>query len=105
MTDFQKRFQQALDNAGINCAELSRMTGISQGTLSNYKLGKYAPKQNGIYIIATALHVSPAWLMGYDEEDPPKTSDALLALYHTLSPEKQAEAIRYLRYLTQEDNQ
>lgn len=94
-----------MENAGISQTELSKVTNIRQGTLSCYLTGRYEAKQDKVYLLATALHVSPAWLMGYDEEDPPKTSDALLALYHTLSPEKQAEAIRYLRYLTQEDNQ
>ncbi|WP_243124926.1 hypothetical protein [Clostridium cuniculi] len=28
--------------------------------------GKYTPKQNNIYLIAEALNVNEAWLMGYD---------------------------------------
>ena len=35
--------------------------------MSEYLTGKYEPKQDKIALIARALNVSPAWLMGFDD--------------------------------------
>ena len=42
------------------------MSGIDEGTLSNYKKGKYEPKQRKLELIADSLNVSIPWLMGAD---------------------------------------
>lgn len=60
------RMNKALEVRGMKRIELSEKTGICRGTISNYANGKYIPKQNAIYLIAKALNVSEAWLMGYD---------------------------------------
>lgn len=65
-TDFAERLTQALDLRGLSAADLSRATGVSEGTISCYKKGKYQAKQNRVYDFARALRVDPAWLMGYD---------------------------------------
>lgn len=64
-----KRIKRLLEERNISKAELSRLTGISNSSLSEYLSGKYEPKQDKIALIARALRVSPAWLMGYDNED------------------------------------
>lgn len=64
--DFAERLTQALDLRGLSAADLSRATGVSEGTISCYKNGKYQAKQNRVYDFARALRVDPAWLMGYD---------------------------------------
>ena len=46
--------------------DLANKTGISKGALSSYISGRYVPKQNNIYLIAKALNVNEAWLMGLD---------------------------------------
>ncbi len=66
METFAKRFNLALEIKKITPATLSKSTGINEGTLSNYRKGKYAPKQQRTELIANALGVSPAWLMGAD---------------------------------------
>lgn len=61
-----KRLNYAMSIRHISQAELSEKTKISTGSLSQYMNGKINPKQDRIYIIARALSVSEAWLMGYD---------------------------------------
>ncbi|SFL39661.1 Helix-turn-helix [Gracilibacillus orientalis] len=39
---------------------------ISKTDLSQYVNGKTEPRQDKLYILAEALNVSEAWLMGYD---------------------------------------
>lgn len=63
---FKDRLNEALSMRNMTAAELSRLSGIDEGTLSNYKKGKYEPKQRKLEAIAIALNVSIAWLMGAD---------------------------------------
>lgn len=60
------RLKYAMSVRGINQAELIKRTGISSGSLSQYTNGYVSPKQNRIYMLAKALAVDEAWLMGYD---------------------------------------
>lgn len=66
MAAFKDRLNEALSMRNMTAAELSRLSGIDEGTLSNYKKGKYEPKQRKLESIAIALNVSIAWLMGAD---------------------------------------
>ena len=61
------RIKKSLEDKNMTKAELARITGISNSSLSEYLTGKYEPKQDKIALIARALNVSPAWLMGFDD--------------------------------------
>lgn len=61
-----KRIREALEIRDMKQTDLVERTGISKATISQYVNGKYEPKQINIGLLATALDVSPAWLMGYD---------------------------------------
>lgn len=52
----------------LNLAEKYSKDGvkISKTDLSQYVNGKTEPRQDKLYILAEALNVSEAWLMGYD---------------------------------------
>lgn len=63
---FSNRLFQILQIRDIKPADLAKLTGLSRGTISSYLSGRWEAKQNNLYAIATALHVSPSWLMGYD---------------------------------------
>ena len=64
ISDFATRFKEALEITGITPADISRATGIGEGSLSNYRSGRYEPKQKRADAIARALNVSIAWLTG-----------------------------------------
>lgn len=64
--EFSERLAEALSIREMTAAQLSRKTGIPEGTISCYKKGLYEAKQNRLWQIACALDVNPAWLMGYD---------------------------------------
>lgn len=66
MNAFSKRLKETMINRGITQSELSAMTSIRASSISDWLNDKYSPKQDKIAIIAKALNVSPAWLMGYD---------------------------------------
>ena len=60
------RISEAMKLRDMRQADLVEKTGISKGALSSYTSGRYVPKQNNVYLIAKALDVSEAWLMGAD---------------------------------------
>ncbi|MBE6693547.1 MAG: helix-turn-helix domain-containing protein [Ruminococcaceae bacterium] len=63
---FKDRLNTAMVARGIKAAELSRLTGLSKARISQYTNGIYAAKPNALCLIAEALDVSEAWLMGRD---------------------------------------
>lgn len=78
MNTISKRMKEGMELRKIKQSELAEKTGISKGALSSYLSGRYLPKQNNMYLIANALNVSEAWLMGADV--PMERSDTTLAL-------------------------
>lgn len=75
MKNFTDRFNEALALRGMKQIDIARKTGIAPGTISNYAVGKYAPKDDKLTAIAEALGVSEAYLCGYSD-DPAPTGDA-----------------------------
>ena len=76
-----RRLKLAMDEAGINQAELSLRTGIGKSSLSQYMSGEHWPNNQKIGIIADVLRVDPTWLMGFDvpmqtEDDQPVVKSA-----------------------------
>ncbi len=62
------RIKLALEIRKMTQSDLCRKTGISKATVSQYTSGKYEPGQERTEIIANALDVSEAWLMGFDAQ-------------------------------------
>lgn len=69
---FSKRLNLAMQNSKITQTELCLKTGIPKSAMSQYLSGAFEPKHDRLYILAQALHVNEAWLMGYDV---PKTPE------------------------------
>lgn len=65
-SNFKDRFSVVLNDRNMSMADISKRTGISRSSLSEYAKGKFVPKQDKVYLISKALDVSPAWLMGFD---------------------------------------
>ena len=63
---FKDRLNQALEIRGMKPVELSQRTGLSKARISQYTNGVYEAKQKALYLIARALNVSEAWLMGHN---------------------------------------
>lgn len=65
---FSNRLKIAMENKNISQIQLSNLLGINRGMISDYYNGKIIPKQDKVFKIAQALHVSPSWLLGFDTE-------------------------------------
>lgn len=101
MATFAQRLQTALDINGMTAADLSKKTGISKASISQYLSGAVTAKQDKIYAISQVLNVTPAWLMAFDEPDTRLLSEEVRVLFNSLSTDRQKEALAYLRFLTQ----
>ena len=67
MTDFNQRLKQAITIRNISQTELCSRTGIPKSAMSQYLSGAFKPKQKRTYLLAKALNVNEAWLMGYED--------------------------------------
>ena len=70
-TTISARLCEAMNRLGVKPVELSRRTGISKSSISQYMSGYATPKSDRIYAIARALNVTEAWLLGYDVQMEP----------------------------------
>lgn len=66
---FASRLREARKKAGLTQIALAKMTGLSDATVANYENGKTSPTLNAAYLLADALGVTFAWLVGVDTYD------------------------------------
>ena len=99
MATFADRLKAALLMNNTTAAELSRKTGISEGSLSQYLKGTFIPKADKVYLISKELNVSPNWLLSFDEPDERLLTIEIATLFRQLPPELQLQARDYLHFL------
>ena len=63
---FNTRLKEAMNVKRMKQVELSEKTGIGKSSISHYIKGTHSPTTDRVYLIAKALNVSEAWLLGYD---------------------------------------
>lgn len=64
--EFRTRLNKALSIREMKPVDLAKKCGISESTISQYRSGYAKPKDQRLALIANALGVQPAWLMGMD---------------------------------------
>lgn len=108
MSTTSKRIQEGMELRGFKQADLAEKTGISKGALSSYISGRYVPKQNNTFLIAKALNVDEAWLMGADvpmekvtkiSESQSNEQKELNKIYLQLSSNNQERVLTYSKRL------
>lgn len=65
-SSFKDRLKEGMESCGFRQADLAVRTGLSRSRISHYMSGRYEAKQEALYLIAKALNVNEAWLMGHD---------------------------------------
>ena len=103
MEKFSDRLNKALEIRNMKAAELSRRLNVDEGTISNYKKGRYEPKQRRLEQISQILNVSIPWLMGADvdmdiqpqpyNKDVDKKDAELMRLFSRLSDSQKQEIL------------
>ena len=104
-----QRIREALAVRDMTQADLCRITRIGKSAMSQYVNGYLVPRQDRTYLIAKALNVSEAWLMGFDvpmEKNEPasKKEDGLddldrevISLFHDLSLDQKQSFLALLK--------
>lgn len=81
MEEFRNQLKKAMNLRNMTQKELCEKTKIPKSAMSQYESGAFKPKQERTYLIAKALNVNEAWLMGFDdvpmERDPDKNLEPL----------------------------
>lgn len=64
--EIKDRLREAMELRGLRAVDLVEKTDIPKGAISYYLAGRSQPKSDRIYLLARALDVNEAWLIGYD---------------------------------------
>lgn len=99
MKEIKERIKEALELRGMTASELARKSKIDKGAISRYLKGEVIPKQSKVGAMATALNVSPTWLLGYDVDIAIKKNKEIVAVFEQLSPSDQEQVLNYAEYL------
>lgn len=106
MESFSQRLKETLEMKNIKQTDLAKRTGLDKSLISNYVSGKYKAKSTNLYLIAKALNVSEAWLLGYDvpmEKETPTIIDEsgrvneFVDLFAQLTEEQQSLVISQIK--------
>lgn len=60
------RLNEALNETNMTAQELSKKSGVSKASISQYRHGTYKPSNISSGKMGKVLGVNPLWLMGYD---------------------------------------
>ena len=96
------RIKQVMKERGMTQSELSKESGISKSTLSEWLNDKYEPKQNSIYILSQTLGVSPTWLMGLDVDKENELD--ISEIYNQLNKPRKNKVYNYAEHELKEQN-
>lgn len=66
---FSKKLKKAMNEAGLSQAELSRESGLSKSTISQYLSGKFEAKPNNLKILSKTLNKSMYWLCSEEDSE------------------------------------
>lgn len=101
------RIREGLRIRNMSQAELCRITGIPKSAMSQYCTGGLVPRQKRTFLIAAALNVSEAWIMGFDVPIERKITPAsieedgrikeFISLFGKLTAEQQALIISQIK--------
>lgn len=94
MKEFHEQLKKAMEMRKVTQSELCEMTGIPKSAMSQYISGAFKPKQTRTYLIAKALRVNEAWLMGWDESvlETLEVLDSIADPDHTSAQVKEQDA-------------
>lgn len=70
MKNIGERIKEARLARGLSQNDLAIRSGYgSRASINKIELGKVDPPRSKVEAIADALHVSPAWILGFGEDD------------------------------------
>lgn len=92
------RLNAALKLRDMNATELARLTGLNKSSVSRYLSGSSIPRSLAIGNMARALHVNPAWILGYNVPMEAEATEPSIDI-NMLSKSNQARLMAYYQAL------
>lgn len=92
------RLNEALKLRKMTAAELSKLTGLNKTSVSRYLAGISIPRSPAIGNMAQALHVNPAWVLGYNVPMEAEDAEPVIDV-NKLSKANQARLMSYYQAL------
>lgn len=105
MTTIGERILQRRTELNMSQDELAVQIGYKdRSSIAKIESGERDIRQNKVVALAKALHTTPQWLMGYDEENPPAPQPtaeqtAILERIEKLNPEQLQEVGQFVEFL------
>ena len=98
------RFQRLLEIRGVTAYKVSKETGVTTATITNWKKGKYVPKSDKLAKIADFLGVTESYIRnGKEEAEKPPIPEydpgtmELIMLYSKLNKEQKSAILNMMR--------
>lgn len=64
-----RKYAELRDLSGVTDYEVSKQTGVSTSTLTNWKYGRYTPKLDKLLALAKYFNVSVEYFAGNNKDD------------------------------------
>lgn len=101
---FKDRLNAAMASRNLRAIDIVKSTGFSESTISQYRSGYAKPKEDRLVILAKALRVHPAWLMGLNapmDADYTERNDTFAAHIEELdlSDDGQKQVMHFAEYI------
>ncbi|MBR2895556.1 MAG: helix-turn-helix transcriptional regulator [Oscillospiraceae bacterium] len=72
--EFKEKIKHLRQTQGATLEEIGNIVGVSKATVKRWESGEIANlRRDKIYKLAQALHTTPAYLMGWEDDDPTRS--------------------------------
>ena len=93
------RLFELMEERKIKAKDVTAATGITSGTLSDYKSGRSTPSGDRLLALANFFNVSAEYLLGNDEIAIDPLSQKIQAETNQLSDEQKADVLKYIEFV------
>lgn len=93
VAELKDRLRYAMELNDIKAVDLCKKVDIPKVSMSYYMSGRSEPKSDRVYLLAKALDVSEAWLLGYDvameRSSDQKDADEIVSLFNRIEKDRE----------------
>lgn len=106
--DISERIKKLRLQNNLTLEQVGDIVGVGKSTVRKWETGEIKNmRRDKIAKLADALHTTPAYLMGWEDDIEKYTDDeidnAIFEIFNRLSDEKQKQALDYLSFLASQD--
>ena len=97
--DMGEKIKSLREERGMTLEQLGDLVGVGKSTVRKWETGIIANmRRDKIALLADALHVTPAYLMGWEEDNSDEIEQTSQGIYSLTEQERQEAFDLYQRY-------